>query len=393
MQISIEFDSIWQNSFLDGSDDSPIGKDNKREFTATSQNKVIARKEITKSTVLGILSRLIGDQRKLYQARGSDNYYFKDKEDLIDFEIDKSKIWEEMAFIVNKSNNRPPQSVYLGVIKDDEKLFFSETAPLLWSILYMDIDDILVFIINDKVCNTRGDSKPDNLLKKIEAIQNLDSLILIKDEVSNIEAAIEKEKEKFLKKDQVYQEISSPTVSQKKAKMVANENMEKYEIESRKGIEAILNSDERNAFDEKLQKVLEILLKQYPDQIYLDKAKVIPMRLYAVALYIQAERMFANGLDIEYCLNKEIIQIQGFSKRAFNGVRDFLNKLAGSHKKTVGTPYPLTKASGTLEITLDISRDKAKELKQLIENAGVSSFYLGKKGLAYVTNIDTREVS
>ena len=36
-------------------------------------------------------------------------------------------------------------------------------------------------------------------------------------------------------------------------------------------------------------------------------------------------------------------------------------------------------------------RDKAKEIKTLIENAGVSSFYLGKKGLAYVTNIDTRE--
>ena len=27
----------------------------------------------------------------------------------------------------------------------------------------------------------------------------------------------------------------------------------------------------------------------------------------------------------------------------------------------------------------------------MIDNAGVSSFYLGKKGLAYVTDIDTRE--
>ena len=30
--------------------------------------------------------------------------------------------------------------------------------------------------------------------------------------------------------------------------------------------------------------------------------------------------------------------------------------------------------------------------KRMIEYAGVSSFYLGKKGLAYVTDIDTREL-
>ena len=34
---------------------------------------------------------------------------------------------------------------------------------------------------------------------------------------------------------------------------------------------------------------------------------------------------------------------------------------------------------------------KAKEIKNMIDNAGVSSFYLGKKGLAYITDIDTRE--
>ncbi|MDF1876898.1 hypothetical protein JHD47_03605 [Sulfurimonas sp. SAG-AH-194-L11] len=78
----------------------------------------------------------------------------------------------------------------------------------------------------------------------------------------------------------------------------------------------------------------------------------------------------------------------------------------GDKKKIFGNPYikkefikgegqvtsTLQKANGTLDITLDIPREKAKELKRLIENAGVSSFYIGKKGLAYVTNIDPREV-
>ena len=47
----------------------------------------------------------------------------------------------------------------------------------------------------------------------------------------------------------------------------------------------------------------------------------------------------------------------------------------------------LTKASGVLSINLDISIEKAKELRQMIDDAAVSSFYLGKKGLAYVTKI------
>ena len=47
----------------------------------------------------------------------------------------------------------------------------------------------------------------------------------------------------------------------------------------------------------------------------------------------------------------------------------------------------LTKASGQLEINIDIDKDKAREIKTMIENAAVSSFYLGKKGLAYVSDL------
>lgn len=39
----------------------------------------------------------------------------------------------------------------------------------------------------------------------------------------------------------------------------------------------------------------------------------------------------------------------------------------------------MTKASGVLDIVIDISRDKAEEIRSMINDAGVSSFYLGKK--------------
>ncbi len=81
--------------------------------------------------------------------------------------------------------------------------------------------------------------------------------------------------------------------------------------------------------------------------------------------------------------------------------KDFMGSFTKGKKKVYGNPYlkkemikgqgevtsMLTKASGQLEINIDVDRDKAQEIKTLIENAGVSSFYLGKKGLAYVSSI------
>lgn len=393
MKIVIEYNSIWQNSFLYGDkDEIPKGK-KKGDFKATSKNNKIDNRMITKSTILGILSRLIGDQRKLYQAMKSKDYYFKGKEELINFQIDKEESWSENVYIVNKTEKRPFQSTYLGVIKDDEKLFFSDTAPLLWSILSLNLDELLDFILSNTMNKKTGDSHPDNLLRIIKEIQKLENIILIKDEVSAIENKIQNLKERYLKKEQEFLALQSKTLKQKNSlaltKKKKEENILQLEDEKRK----ILSSEKRNFFDSKIIKVIELLSQKFPNQVYYNNDRIFPMSLYAAALYLQVERMMNNNFNVDYCLKKDKqIQIQGFSKRSFNGIRDFLNKLAGNQNKTTGTPYPLTKADGTLTIEIDIPREEAKELKNLIDNAGVSSFYLGKKGLAYVTNISTKEV-
>nr|WP_275715387.1 type I-Fv CRISPR-associated protein Cas5fv [Sulfurimonas sp. SAG-AH-194-L11] len=135
-----------------------------------------------------------------------------------------------------------------------------------------------------------------------------------------------------------------------------------------------------------------------------NKGLVVPSTLYCSSLYIQYNRLL-NKYDMSSVLTKSGT-ISGISKRIFTK-KDFMNRFTtGDKKKIFGNPYikkefikgegqvtsTLQKANGTLDITLDIPREKAKELKRLIENAGVSSFYIGKKGLAYVTNIDPREV-
>ena len=94
-------------------------------------------------------------------------------------------------------------------------------------------------------------------------------------------------------------------------------------------------------------------------------------------------------------------RIAGISNNGFTK-KDFMaHYTTGGKKRVWGNPYSreefvkgegktkqlMTKASGTLEIEIDIPPDSARQLSQLVENAAVSPFYLGKKGLAYVSKI------
>jgi hypothetical protein len=121
---------------------------------------------------------------------------------------------------------------------------------------------------------------------------------------------------------------------------------------------------------------------------------------YCSGLYLQLERLKERFDDIDTARTKAG-GISGISKRGFTK-KDFMKRFTtGDGKLIFGNPYIrkerikgvgevayfMTKASGQLEINIDIDKNKAQEIKTMIENAGVSSFYLGKKGLAYVCDI------
>ena len=102
MRITIKYEAAWQNSFLDGSNNEPLPKGG-RGFVGSMTNlskrnsdgkypNFIQRK-ISHDTVMGVLNRLIGDQRKLYQAKKCPNYFFAALENKITFQNihDRSK--------------------------------------------------------------------------------------------------------------------------------------------------------------------------------------------------------------------------------------------------------------------------------------------------------------
>lgn len=364
MKIVINYNSTWRNSILNGSNDEPVTK---RTFKASSKSMTPPDvKSISENTVLGVLSRLVGDQRKLYQVKKSDDFYFKDMN--ISFkEIEKERlVWNETVFLINKDEDRPPQSSYIGVLADNEPLFFSEYSATLWSILDLDLDDLMNFIINPTAEKVQAEVSPTHILNRVlYEILKMDNISFLEDKIKLTQDKLDKE----LKKDK------------RSEKRIQNFTNEIESLKNERNIPEVIN------FERKLKESTSILKKEFPDVDYVEKnGSIYPIRLYAGALYLLINELNKQKVDTSLLVSKNGA-IKGFSKRSFNGVRDFLNPLMGNKKKTTHTPYDLTKADGQLEINIDVDLEKAKELKTMIEYAGVSSFYLGKKGLAYVSDI------
>lgn len=339
MKITIEYEASWRNSFLDGSNNENIPKKGRNfigSMTTLKQEGNFIKRNITKNTAMGILNRLIGEQRKLYQARLCSNYYFADIEkSLQDFDItDTSSISNEMVYIRNTTGSTD-QNSFTGLIKANDPAFKSAFSSELWGILWLDLEQVLDFILIPSMA--------------VSCIKPLDPITVCE------------------------------------------------QIE-------LLNSEKPLTVEVKIKKAVEVLQNIYPEINYLTAKGQLPLiSLYASALYVQIDR-----LKLRYDLSTSLTKsggLSGISKRGFTK-KDFMDRYTTGSKKLIwGNPYLLkekkkgegevisllTKANGTLEISLNISEERAKDLEQKILDAGVSSFYLGKKGLAYVTNIDTRE--
>lgn len=334
MKIIIEYDSCWRNSFLGGSNNEPVPKKG-REFLGSMTNLKKEGNfkcyETTLNTVMGLLNRLIGDQRKLYQARNKlyeQSYFFEDLEEKVTF-LDKTENTNEMTFIRNMKGSTD-QNSFTGMIKTSEPIFSSNYSKGFWGVLGLTVQELCNFVINEKFINSEIELDPISIVSRLEMLN----------------------KEKALKNE------------------------------------------------DKIAETVLMLKKNFPDIEYLNaKGEVVTISLYCSALYLQLAR-----LDGEYDMSTAKTKaggIAGISKRGFTK-KDFMARYTTGSKKLIwGNPFikkekikgqgevisMMTKANGQLEIIIDVDRTKGHEIKTMIENAGVSSFYLGKKGLAYVSSI------
>ena len=359
MKIVIEYESSWRNSFLDDveGNNKPLPKKGRKFISSlTNINKPDGRffikREVSMNTVMGVLSRLIGDQRKLYQARKEEYgpYYFRDIEPFVSF-MDKPEITNEITYVRNMTGNTD-QNSYIGSINTNHPLFTSDFSNDLWMILNLTLKDLINFVLNQPFDKAQASQSPSEIIGRVKTFKDV-------------------------RLDKLEDQEGVPMALTEKVCHYFNKN------------EAD-NMALRNNFPS--------LQKGFSDIEYIKNNKLVVRALYCSALYLQAIRLST-------IYNMERVVLRGFSVNGFTP-KDFMKTFTGGQKLIYGNPYiretmikgegklisMMTKARGNLEINIDIDRDKAKEIKALIKNAGVSSFYLGKKGLAYVTDIDTREV-
>lgn len=338
MKITIKYDSSWRNSFLDGSNNEPLPKHGRSfvaSMTALKQKDNFKQHTISKDTVMGILNRLIGEQRKLYQARQDPNYYFKAIEETFQDSdiVDNVTISNEIIYVRNMLGNKD-QNSFTGMIKAKDPAFVSSFSPLLWGVLWLEIEQVIDFILSEQV--------------SIPVLDDIDPIMIL-------------------------QRLES--------------------LNKQKAMEVV----------DKIEKCHRFLQHKYPEVDYklTTKGQFLPISFYTSALYIQIERLSEHDATIRQILTKAG-NLSGISKRGFTP-KDFMKAYTtGDQKMIWGNPYllkerkkgegetvsVLQKANGTLEIILNINPEAAHDLRQKIINAGVSAFYLGKKGLAYVEKID-----
>jgi len=339
MKITIAYEASWRNSFLDGSNDEPVPKGGRKfigSMTELKKDGNFKKHDVTLNTVMGILNRLIGDQRKLYQSRQSEDYFFKqlEAEHKIQF-LDRIQVeMQEMVYIRNVSGSTD-QNAFTGLIKANDPAFNSAFSDALWSVLYLEWDELLSFVLQDgSGLRLHRQHDPINTIEQLEALQKLKAV-------------------------------------------------------------------ERTA---EIEPVLEVFKRQFGEVEYANnKGLIVPLSVYCSALYLQLSRLAAHH-DVGAALSKSG-GLTGISKRGFTK-KDFMDRFTTGSKKLIwGNPFllkqkikgqgevtsMLTKASGELDIYLDVSVDEAKQIRQMIYDAGVSGFYLGKKGLAYVREISVSQ--
>ena len=332
MELTIIYESSWRNSFLDGSNNVELPKKGRGYIgssTALKKEENYIERNITNDTIMGILNRLIGDQRKLYQARDSNNYFFKDVESLVSFK-DNAEITNETVYLRNM-NGFFDQGTFTGTINIKHPLLTSEYSKDLWSILYLTEEQLFDFIINKKLADVEVNMNPLALTEKFEELS--------------------------------------------KIKKIEDE--------------------------ETVQKAIDTLNEIFPDIKYTNsKDEIIPGALYISSIRLQVKRL-SELYDLSGALSKQG-NIGGICPKSFSKSEFMYNfSTGGQRKKVWGNPYVQTlrikgqgevknylkKARGKLKINIDVSKEEGKKIKEMIENAGINTFYLGKKGLAYVSKI------
>lgn len=291
--------------------------------------------DITERTVLGILSRLIGDVRRLDDIEQDVDHPIIKIKDKIHFKIEKKYFQNELIALhtrLKESLNDVGGLIHKN--KANELTYDNSFSRALFSVFnYKNFEDIVNYIQQLKQKNTH----------------------LIN--------------EKYLGK----------------------------EIDLNIYMQELFKTEKR--FNESEQKIFEKLLNSKVNNIY---GKLLYEKIDYLKHFNLFEKEISNVLTkngILQGVTKEsgyigfkslgIYTVKGMKK---NWILPYSVKLKNQHIKKGDSlnkqpKIGVTKEGGILIISLNINKEEQKIFKEYIDNAAVNTFYMGKKGLAYISKI------
>lgn len=367
-------------SFVDANDDY------EQMMRRVNENfKNFDYKTITKGTVIGIVARLLGEIRYMKDALMEDDHIIHKLQDKITFRLKDRDLYNEVMSLHTPMKDSPSNGQ--GVIfknKNGILLSKNDYSLIIYSMLNLQSFDQL----EDFVLKLKRGSSIDEVKQFLKENNLLEPNIQL---------------HKFMKGIDGFQK-----------------RFEYLEAGYKKSIKENKTTEENRRYEEVLK---DIGIINFNDESWLlDKTRFLGgILIYTIASWL--ESMGAKDILGEFFYTKQnekdrlsnnprcIPGITSLSagrpgEISAKGIYDFF-----AYKKMTNTsPYVfsmeffkkegeknpintktklgLGKEDGILEIDINLSREDAIALKEQIENVGVSTFQMGKKGLAYVRRIE-----
>ena len=371
-------------------------------FKSADRYRNFRYKTITKSTVIGIMSRLMGETRYVSNIIDIPDHPVAKIVDKISFTLHERVLYNEVINI-----HKPPTGVQNnggGFIRDENANFLllskNKVSQVFFSIFKMNDLNTIHGFVNFVINNPSYD----------ELVQYLEQRGLFFKGDVNITS--------FLTLDSIHREGLYDTYLSKYVKYLAH----KFELSE--------TDPEESNFYETYDEILNIISDYTKMNLAEDgnfafftvnpkdeSKKVASPQLTGLLYYFLAQYFEDNGFSDEVT-NSLLNKNRNIAGIATNSgamtIKDFLGRISPKKvsytmpymidanfqkvsqkdpEKTNPQTYTLGmgKEGGILEININIPEEDARELKERIECCGVSTFTVGKKGLAYVKEMNIYE--
>lgn len=353
MEIVINYSSKWGNSFLSapqkvGAEDFKNGKHvnvhEGRNYVASLSNMnsgknknnaldAYKHRDISLDTVTGIIYRLVGARQSLEKLKLCDQSIISRiyNKNAIRFSVDEVET-DEIVYLRNNSLNTD-QNSYSGI--PDAAFLEDADVQRAISVIFMDKAQLKDLIINNKYHDVN---------------EKVTDVIELANKLSDIYS----DKKSYTVDEDFYQEINN-------------------------SYKPLFGMD----VDEKANLVLLAINKTISEVSLSEKGHILNNFLTKNGTF---SGVSMNGKTFTF---KDFMKKFAQSKFVYGNPyqTDFWVQNPNNPEKNIKFNKKLSKSTGVLKIEIDCTYDEAVEIADMIECAGVSSFYMGKKGLAYVSEI------